>query len=171
MRPRIWLVFVAAAALLASAAPARATEVGEKAPELAVGEWVQGTPAKIADGAGKTVWLVVLWGTFETDCIAAMPALNSLYAKHKDAGFDIVGLSAEPADQVRTYLNSTKVDYRMAVDPAGKVTSAYAGEVRSLPMSWLVDKTGTVVWRGPPSGAGAVVERVLAGTFDMKKAG
>jgi peroxiredoxin len=170
MRPRIWLALAAAGALLVASASARAAEVGQKAPELTVGEWVQGEPAKIADGAGKTVWLVVLWGTFETDCISAMPALNSLYAKHKDAGLEIVGLSAEPAEQVRTYLASHKVDYRMAVDPLGKVTSAYAGEVRSLPMAWLVDKTGTVVWRGAPGGAGPVVERVLGGKFDMQKA-
>ena len=171
MRSRSWLALAAAAALFAAGVPARAAEVGEKAPELAVGEWVQGTPAKIADGAGKTTWLVVLWGTFETDCLTAMPALNTLYSKHKDAGLEIVGLSAEPADQVRTYLATHKVDYRMAVDPLGKVTSAYAGEVRSLPMAWLIDKTGTVVWRGAPGGAGPVVERVLGGKYDMKKAG
>ncbi|HKW78738.1 MAG TPA: redoxin domain-containing protein, partial [Candidatus Limnocylindria bacterium] len=166
----IRLAFAAAGALLLGAAEARAAEVGEKAPELNVGEWVQGSPAKIADGAGKTVWLVVLWGTFETDCISAMPALNTLYAKHKDAGLEIVGLSAEPADAVRTYLATHKVEYRMAVDPLGKVTSAYAGDVHSLPMSWLVDKTGTVVWRGAPANAGAIVEQVLGGKFDMKKA-
>lgn len=171
MTSRFWLALLAAAALCLGAVPARAADVGDKAPELNVGEWVQGAPAKIADGAGKTTWLVVLWGTFETDCITAMPALNTLYAKHKEAGLEIVGLSAEPADQVRTYLASHKVDYRMAVDPLGKVTSAYAGEVRSLPMAWLVDKTGTVVWRGAPGGAGAIVEKVLGGKYDMKAAG
>jgi peroxiredoxin len=170
MRTRSWLAFAAAAALLLGGASARAAEVGEKAPELNVGEWVQGSPAKIADGAGKNVWLVVLWGTFDSECIGAMPALNSLYAKHKDAGLEVVGLSAEPADQVRTYLSTHKVDYRMAVDPLGKVTSAYAGEVHSLPMAWLVDKTGTVVWRGAPGSAGAVVEKLLSGKLDMKKA-
>lgn len=171
MRSKTWLGLAAAGALFLSPAPARAANVGDKAPELTVGEWVQGAPAKIADGAGKTIWLVVLWGTFETDCISVMPALNSLYSKHKDAGLEIVGLSAEPADRVRTFLATHKLDYRMAVDPLGKVTSAYAGDVRSLPMAWLVDKTGTIVWRGAPGGAGPVVERVLGGKFDMKKAG
>jgi peroxiredoxin len=171
MKSRAWLAIVTAAALLAGAAPARAADVGEKAPELTVGEWVQGAPAKIADGAGKSVWLVVLWGTYDTLNLGVLPSLNPLYAKHKDAGLEIVGISEEPADKVRTYLASHKVDFRMAVDPLGKVTSAYAGDVHIVPMSWLVDKTGTVVWRGAPGGAGAVIESVLKGTFDMKRAG
>ena len=101
MRTRTWLALAAGCALLLGSAPARAAEVGEKAPELTVGEWVQGAPAKIADGAGKNVWLVVLWGTFETDCIAAMPALNSLYAKHKDAGLEI----EHEAEELRSYVS------------------------------------------------------------------
>lgn len=169
MRTHRWSFAAAALAFVAGARGALALDVGDRAPELDVAQWVQGEPAKIADGGGK-LWLVVLWGTFESDCVDAMPALNSVFEKYKEKGLEIAAISTEPADTIRTFLGHHKLDYRVASDPEGKVTGAYGEGVKSLPMSWLVDKAGVVVWKGGPGGAGRIVEEVLAGRFDMARA-
>ena len=168
---RTWSRAVATIAMLFAAAHAVALDVGEPAPEIDVSEWLQGGAAKLADDAGKKVWLIVLWGTFEADCVDALPELNKVYAKHKAAGFDIVAISTEPADQVRTFLAYHKLDYRVAVDQFHKTSDVYGKGIRKLPMSWLVDKTGAVVWKGDPaSGLERVLDEVIAGTFDSKRA-
>lgn len=172
MRTNLWRGVLAAGALLLAAAPAAALDVGEKAPEIEVSEWVQGDPVKLADLSGKKVLLVVLWGTFESDCVDGMPELNKVLEKHKSAGLEIAAVSTEPADQVRTFLAYHKLDYRVAVDQYHKTADAYAGGERmKLPASWLVDKSGTVVWKGDPTrGLETVLGQVLEGKFDLAHA-
>lgn len=171
-RSRDWCGALAAAALLVSGARALALDVGEKAPEIDVSEWVQGDPVKLADVSGKKALLVVLWGTFEADCVDAMPELNKVLEKNKAAGFDVVAVSTEPADQVRTFLAYHKLDYHVAVDQFHKTADAYAGGERmKLPASWLVDKSGTVVWKGDPArGLDGILGSVLEGKFDLAHA-
>lgn len=157
--------------LLVSGRPAPAVEIGDTAPELQVTEWIQNGPVKFADGRDKTVWLLVLWGTFEADCLDAMPEVNKLYGKLKDKGLDVVALSSEPAELVKAFLDNHKVDFRVAVDVQGKTSAAYAKKVPKLPWSFIVDKTGTVVWQGDPTnGIESLLTDVIAGKFDHKKA-
>jgi peroxiredoxin len=161
----------AAAVLGVAAASALALDVGDKAPELNVSGWASGDPVKLADGAGSKVWLVVFWGTFDSDCVEAMPALNKTLEAHKAAGLDIVAVTTEPAEIVKRYLEEHKLDYHVALDQFHATRDAYAGKQKKLPVGWLVDKTGTVVWSGNPTwGMDSVLEQVLSGKFDMKKA-
>ncbi len=172
MRTRNWCGALAAAALLLSGTRALALDVGEKAPEIDVSDWVQGEPLKLADLSGKKTLLVVLWGTFEADCVDGLPHLNKVFEKNKAAGFEIVAISTEPADHVRTFLATNKLEYRVAVDQFHKTYDAYTGGERmKLPASWLVDKTGTVVWKGDPTqGLEGVIASVLEGKFDVTRA-
>jgi peroxiredoxin len=166
-----WFRAASACALLFAALPAFALDVGDKAPEIDVSEWLQGGAARLGDEPGKKIWLIVLWGTFESDCIEAMPELNKVYGKHKNEGFDIAAVSTEPADQVRRYLANHKLDYRVAVDQFHKTSETYGKDERKFPIGFLVDRSGAVVWKGNPRwGLERILTDVLSGTFDAERA-
>jgi tetratricopeptide (TPR) repeat protein len=166
------LIAVAAAALVCGVRPAHAAaDVGEKAPEIAVSEWIQGDPLKVADGAGSRTLLIVFWRTFCDSMGDALSRLDALQKERKDKPFDVVALTTEPADLVRTYIAYHKVDLRIGIDQFHAAQDAYLKkDDKQMPIAWLVDKTGVIVWKGSPWGCSGMVDKVLAGTFDLAKA-
>ncbi len=169
MRNLVRTAAVAAAAVALGGGAAFALEVGDKAPELEVSDWAQGPAVKLADGAGKSVYLVEFWRTFEGDCADAIPVLNGLADKYRAKGLEVIAVSTEPVDDVKKFLADHKASFRVAIDQFHNAQAAW-GEVRRFPFAWLVDKTGTVVWEGDPTrGLERVLDSVVAGKYDYRR--
>lgn len=92
---------------------------------------------------GKVV-LVNFWATWCTPCRVEMPLLEQMAARHKDAGFVIVGLAVDrvSTEQVRAFVKDRGVTYPIAhVDGSAERTF---GGVRGYPTSFLIDRTGKI---------------------------
>ena len=92
---------------------------------------------------GKVV-LVNFWATWCTPCRVEMPLLEQMAARHKDAGFVIVGLAVDrvSTEQVRAFVKDRGVTYPIAhVDGAAEQVF---GGVRGYPTSFLIDRTGKI---------------------------
>jgi thiol-disulfide isomerase/thioredoxin len=92
---------------------------------------------------GKVV-LVNIWATWCTPCRVEMPLLEQMQARHKDAGFVIVGLAVDrvSTEQVRRFVEERGVTYPIAhVD--GSAEQIFGG-VRGYPTSFLIDRTGKI---------------------------
>lgn len=163
---------VSAAVACLAAVSAVAGELGEKAPELDVTGWAQGTPVKLADGAGKTVFVVAFVTTFKADCGESLETVSKLYDRHRANGLDVVVVSAESADDAKKYLAAHKSSFRFALDEDKNTLAAYGvDEDEDLPVAFVVDRTGAIAFHGDPTeGLERRVEDVLAGKFDLKKA-
>jgi peroxiredoxin len=154
-----------------TAASSLALEIGEKAPELDVTGWAQGDAIKLADGAGKTVFVVEFVVTFKPECADAIASATKLQDRWKGKGLEVVLVSSESEDDVKKYLADHKTAARVALDGDHNSIAGFVGENPDLPYALVVDKTGAVVFRGNPSqGLDKVVGDVLAGRFDLKKA-
>jgi peroxiredoxin len=163
--------FVVVCAALAAAASAWALELGEAAPELDVSGWAQGTPVKIQDGAGKTVFVIEFVSTFKPQCQTALAAAAKLYDRHRANGLKVVAVSTESVDEVKAYLADHKMSLRFAVDEDRNTNAAFVPEKQEVPYAVVVDRSGAVVYQGDPSeGMEKLVADVLAGKFDLKKA-
>jgi peroxiredoxin len=163
-------MIAAALAVLSAPRSAFAVDVGDKAPEFAVGEWAQGEPMKLADCVGCRTVLVVFWRTFCDSMGEELSRLDKIYKDRKSKSFEVVALTTEPSDIVRPYLTGHQVEFRVGIDQFHSVQEAYVkkGE-KQMPIAWLVDKTGVVVWKGDPWGCESMVDQVIAGKFDLAK--
>jgi len=166
------ILFIAAAALIYSPAPAQ--NLGDAAPALQIAEWAKGGPVDLAAGKGKTVYVVEFWATWCGPCRQTIPHLSEVQAKYKDRGVVVVGVSNEDAATVKPFVEQKgdTMDYNVAVDDNNKTSKAYMGAygVKGIPHAFVVDKTGAIVWHGHPmDGLEDVLDKVLAGTFDMKQ--
>lgn len=92
---------------------------------------------------GKVV-LVNFWATWCGPCRVEMPLLEAMYARHRDRGFVLLGLSVDRGGEalVRDYVRSRGVTYPIAI--VGAREEGAFGGVRGYPTSFLLDRDGVV---------------------------
>ncbi|MBP8130455.1 MAG: redoxin family protein [Candidatus Hydrogenedentes bacterium] len=156
--------------------PARAADLGDKAPELAVSEWAKGQPVTLAAlKEQKKVVIVEFWATWCPPCRASIPHLTELQKKYAETAV-FIGISSEEAATVRPFVEKQgdQMEYRVAVDNDGKTNKAYmeAYGIDGIPHAFLVDREGRVVFHAHPMDPKfeETLKAVLDGTFDLEKA-
>jgi thiol-disulfide isomerase/thioredoxin len=162
-------------------AAAKATlKVGDPAPKLQVGKWVQGEAVK--EFAKDKAYIVEFWATWCGPCRATIPHLNEIHNKFKDKGLVVIGQDVweQDEDEVPKFLKQMgdKMTYRVALDDKkgsekGKMAETWmeAAGQNGIPAAFVVSKTGHIAWIGHPmSLKEKTLEDVLAGNFDATKA-
>jgi len=155
-------------------------KVGDPAPKLQTGKWVQGEPVKQFD-KGKA-YIVEFWATWCGPCRASIPRLNETYQKYKDKDLIVIGQNCWEHDEslVAPFVKKMgdKMTYRVALDDKsenekGKMAETWmtAADRRGIPSAFLVDKQGLIARIGHPMELKEkTLDEVLAGTFDTHKA-
>ena len=105
---------------------------------------LQGKKVSLSDYKGRPV-LVNFWATWCAPCKLEMPWFEEYRDKYKDQGFEVLGIAEDdaPKDEIVKTAKRTGVSYPVLLTD-NKVANLYGG-VDSLPTSFYVDKTGTVV--------------------------
>jgi len=149
---------------------------GDRAPSLAVSEWVKGEPVGAFEPG--TVYVIDFWATWCAPCLAIMPRLSELADRH-GGRVVVVGLATVDRASTPTAIRRTvrrmdeRMRFRVAIDDGTRTSEAYRRAARetALPRTFIVDGSGRLAWIGHPMHAEPVVEAVLAGTWDVERAG
>ena len=153
-------------------------ELGAPAPEIKVEKWLKGDPVDLASRKGKGVTIVEFWATWCAPCVQSVPHLTELQHKYAAKDVRIVAVTAkDPGNTekvVRAFVGrmGSKLDYTVGFDDDGDTYDAYmaASQQESIPTAFIVDKEGKIAWIGHPlDGMDAVLDKVIAGTYDVAK--
>jgi tetratricopeptide (TPR) repeat protein len=180
MKTHIYLG-IALLALVTGAFAAEPTlKVGDPAPNLQNGQWVQGDPVKGFDR--DKAYIIEFWATWCRPCRISIPHLNEIYNKYKGSGLVVIGQDSFEQDDslVAPFVKSMgdKMTYPVALDDKkteekgvmAKTWMVAAGQ-NGIPTAFLVGKDGRIAWIGHPMTLqDSVIEEVLAGKFDIEKA-
>lgn len=138
-----------------------------KAPPAIEVTALDGKPLSLGDYEGK-VLLIDFWATWCGPCIRELPNVKEVYAKYKDKGFDILGVSLDrdgAREKLEKFIQENEMPWRQIYDGKGwesEVGSLYG--VSSIPKTYLLDKEGKVVEVGLRGEAlGKTVAKYLEG--------
>jgi thiol-disulfide isomerase/thioredoxin len=102
---------------------------------------LQDRPVDLASMKGRVV-LINFWATWCEPCRDEMPALERLREKLKGRSFELVTVNfGEGGAAINRFLEKIKVSVPVLLDPTKDAADAW--KVRGLPMTFLVDATGT----------------------------
>lgn len=170
----------AAAAIAGSISTSAATlSVGDPAPKLQVGKWVQGEP--IEQFAPGKVYIVEFWATWCGPCRQVIPHLNELNKQFEEKGVVVIGQDVLETDEtkVEPFVREMgeKMTYRVALDDKkdakkGKMAETWldAADLRAIPCAFIVNQQGLIAWIGHPvTLTEQEIDQVISGKVDLKK--
>jgi peroxiredoxin len=135
----------------ASAEPSAAQEtdvvtsplLGKPAPDFALRD-LAGHPVSLDDYRGKAV-LINFWATWCAPCQEEMPWFIDLQRKYQSQGFTVLGIDNDyPEDLPKVPGFAKKMNLNYPVLYGNAKTYAAYGCCDYLPMSYYIDRTGTV---------------------------
>jgi len=172
-----YLPHIATVLILSAQIAAAKLSIGDPAPPLQTGKWVQGDPVKAFDT--NHVYIMEFWATWCGPCRASIPYLNELSQKLKTNGVVTIAQDVwEDNDGgVPDFVKSmgTNMTYRVALDdkttdPKGAMAENWmdAAERNGIPTAFVVDRHGRIAWIGHPMALDeTTLDQIVADKFDI----
>ena len=114
--------------------------VGGPAPALD-GKYYSGDAGSLAQNKGKVV-LVDFWATWCGPCRKTLPSLDALYKKYHPKGLEIIGVSAESLEDLKSFQATAKLSYPLFNDIGHITTNQY--QAFAFPTLAVIDKQGNI---------------------------
>ncbi|MBX0333517.1 TlpA family protein disulfide reductase [Pontibacter sp. HSC-14F20] len=127
-------------------------QVGEKAPEIQITNWIKNAPAD-KDLTGKNI-VLEFWATWCGPCIAAVPHMNELQKEFNAADLYYISISDEPVEKIKRTLNRVDFHSIVVTDENGQTHKNFGDAqkgLQAIPLTILIDKQGIVKWIGLPN--------------------
>ena len=120
-------------------------EIGTQAPAFTLID-MHGNRQALLDYQGKVV-LLNFWATWCAPCLIEMPGMERVYRDLKQEGFAILAVSSDPQGRAVTqpFVESKGLTFSVLHDADYRVSGQY--RVRTLPMSFVIDRNGMLVHR------------------------
>ncbi len=151
-----WLLIQGKDGATQSAASPPITQAAKPAPAVDFSlTSIDGKQVRLSELRGKVV-LINFWATWCPPCKAEMPDLEAIYRENGDThNFVILAVDVEEeAGLTRAFAKQYGITFPLLPDPDGRVSNNRYF-IRSLPTSFIIDRTGNVryQWAGQQSRA------------------
>lgn len=117
---------------------------------------LDGRTVRLSDLKGKVV-LLDFWATWCGPCRESIPAIQRIYAKHKDKGFEVMGIALErdSGAQLPGFAREMGMTYPIGLPITREEVQVY-NDTGAIPLMVIVDKKGHI--RGRQQGYAAALE-------------
>lgn len=125
---------------------------GDPAPDLTLPD-LDGKPVQLSRLKGKVV-VVNFWATWCDPCRAEIPDFVKLYQEYRGRGLEVIGISMDKGkdERVKAFVKEFGIEYPIVI---GDLQVAHQWLVRGIPMTFVIDRAGTIA-------------RVIPGAIDKR---
>ena len=110
-------------------------------------EDMHGARVRLSEYKGRPI-LLNYWATWCGPCKVEIPIFNELYAKYKDQGLVIVGISVDDdGPTLREFVKTMPMSYPVLLAAGEEDVLEAAGPVYGYPTSFYIDRRGAVCGR------------------------
>ena len=117
----------------------------EPAPSLVLTD-IRGVEHSLEQYRGKVV-VVNFWATWCPPCVEELPSLENAWHRYRQQGLVVLAVSGEESDVVTSFLERLPSDITFPVLIDGDMKSGNRWQIRGLPTTVVVDRSGVVHWR------------------------
>jgi thiol-disulfide isomerase/thioredoxin len=125
---------------------------GPQAPRLKFRKDIK--KSKVVSNA-ETIKVVEFWATWCGPCRTTIPHLSKVQERYGKHNVSIVGVTREEESKVSSFVKKMgkKMEYRVALDSSGKVSTAYSSiwRIGTIPHAYVVGHNGKILWHGHPA--------------------
>ncbi|MDO8536226.1 MAG: TlpA disulfide reductase family protein [Candidatus Omnitrophota bacterium] len=134
-------IFALALSMLGACSQGSAIEIGEKAPDFSLTD-INGNTVSLSSFNGKVV-ILDFFASWCPPCKQEIPDFIELEKSYGDKGFAMIGVALVNAGEAKEFAGNMGINYPVLVDD-GKVSESY-GPIRSIPTTFVIDKSGKIV--------------------------
>ena len=121
------------------------SEGNESASSLVLAD-IRGVEHSLEQYRGKVV-IVNFWATWCPPCVEELPSLENAWQRYRQQGLVVLAVSGEERDVVTSFLERLPSDITFPVLIDGDMKSGNRWQIRGLPTTVVVDRSGDVHWR------------------------
>lgn len=121
------------------------SEGNEFAPSLVLAD-IRGVEHSLEQYRGKVV-VVNFWATWCPPCVEELPSLENAWQRYRQQGLVVLAVSGEESGVVTSFLERLPSDITFPVLIDGDMKSGNRWQIRGLPTTVVVDRSGDVHWR------------------------
>lgn len=119
-------------------------KIGDIAPDFTLKD-ISGNIIKLSAYKDKVV-LLEFWATWCPPCKASIPELIEIHERYKASGFAVIGVAVDNVQDLDMHLSEFSQSYHINYPVLlGNEDVARQYNVRSIPVSFLIDKKGRIV--------------------------
>ena len=142
-----------------------ALKTGSQIRQLPVNTALDGSQVQLEKYLGKKFVVLYIWTMNQASLNEFYPLSNSLPQLRKDAEFISIGIGE--AEQLKRFPGTIKLGIPVVADTRQAAVKMFARSGDTLPLCVLLDKNGTILWRGKFQLLGKVIKECVSGKFNL----